>query len=324
MKVQLHRVRLDGSGDRRLTDPTLTHRVTVSPDGRYIIDVAQAHDRAPFTQLLDDQGRRIAFIAGSQTTEYDRLGLKPSEMFTFTSADGATQLHGLIDFPSDFDPGKRYPLLLSVYGGPATNGASETFALPSPLTEFGFLVARMDARTAGGRGRRTLDAIYKQFTVAEVDDFAAGLRALANRPYVDANRIGVYGTSYGGTVSAALLMRYPELVRAAVSNSPVTDYRLYDTAYSERYLGLPDVDKDAYDRAALLTYAPGLKGDLMLYFGTSDDNVHPKNTLQLIRLLQSLGKSFDVQVGPDRGHTSVDQTRMMEFFIERLAPRAAD
>lgn len=323
MKVQLHRVRLDGGGERRLTDPALTHRVTVSPDGRYIIDVAQAHDRPPATQLLDDQGRRVAFVADSQTADYDRLGLKRSEMFTFTSADGQTRLHGMIDFPSDFDPARRYPVLLSVYGGPATNGASETFALPSTLTELGFLVVRMDARTAGGRGRRMLDAIYKQFTVTEVDDFAAGIRALAARPYVDPDRVGVYGTSYGGTVSAALLMRYPDLVRAAVSNSPVTDYRLYDTAYSERYLGLPDVDADAYDRAALLTYAPGLKGDLMLYFGTSDDNVHPKNALQLIRLLQSLGKSFDLQVGPDRGHTSVDQTRMMEFFIERLGAPGA-
>ena len=101
-------------------------------------------------------------------------------------------------------------------------------------------------------------------------------------------------------------------------SSPVTDYRLYDTAYSERFLGMPDQSPAAYDRSAVMTYVEGLKGDLMIYYGTSDDNVHPKNSLQLIRALQTAGKSFEVQVGPDRGHTGMDQTRMMEFFIERL------
>ena len=122
-----------------------------------------------------------------------------------------------------------------------------------------------------------------------------------------------------------MLMRHPDVVQAAVSNSPVTDYRLYDTAYSERFLGLPQTSPEAYDRAAVLTYAGQLQGDLLLYYGTSDDNVHPKNALQLIKALQAAGKSFEVQVGPDRGHTAVDQTRMMEFFIEQLvvdAPRS--
>lgn len=321
MKLQLHRVKLDGTGDRRLTDPSLHHRVHVSPDGRHFVDIAQAHDRAPTATLHDASGRRVASIATSRTDDMQRLGLKPSERFTFTSADGVTQLYGSLEFPSNFDPSLRYPLLFSVYGGPGRNDVAETFTTPNTLTEFGFIIARLDARTAGGRGRDPLDAIYRQVTIAEVDDFAAGLRVLAQRPYVDADRIGAFGTSYGGTVSAALLMRYPELVRAAVSNSPVTDYRLYDTAYSERHLGLPDTDKPAYDRASLLTHARGMTGDLMLFYGTSDDNVHPKNSLQLIRLLQSLGKSFDVQVGPDRGHTSMDQLRMMEFFIERMTPR---
>jgi len=152
----------------------------------------------------------------------------------------------------------------------------------------------------------------------EIDDFAAGIRTAAERSYVDATRVGVYGTSYGGAVAALLLMRYPDLVHAAVANSPVTDYRLYDTAYSERHLGLPDQSPAAYDRSSIMTYVDRLRGDLMLFFGTSDDNVHPKNSMQLIRALQAAGKSFELQIGPDRGHTSLDQLRMMEFFIERL------
>lgn len=323
MKVQLHRVKLDGTGDARLTDPAFNHRVSISPDGKLIVDVAQTHDKPPVTRLLDADGKVITQIAGSDMKEFDALGLKRSELFTFTSADGATQLHGLIDFPSSFDPTKKYPVLVSVYGGPGSNGASENFQTPSPLTEFGFLVVRMDARSAAGKGRKILDEIYQQLGVAEMDDFAAGVRSLRARPYVNASRVGVFGTSYGGTVAATLLMRFPDVFAAAVSNSPVTDYRLYDTAYSERYLGLPQTDKDAYDRAAVLSYVNGLKGDLLLYYGTSDDNVHPKNTLQLIKALQVAGKSFEVQVGPDKGHTAVDQQRMMEFFIEKLVlPRS--
>lgn len=318
MKVQLHRVRLDGTGDRRLTDPALTHRVAMSPDGKYFVDVEQAHDRPPVTRVRDTDGRMIAQLASSDTGLFDALKLKPAELFTFTSADGATQLHGMLQFPSNFDPAKSYPMLVSVYGGPGSNGLTENFASPNPLAEYGFLILRVDARTNAGKGRRVLDASYKQLGVVEMDDIAAGIRATWSRPYVDRTRVGIYGTSYGGTVAATVLMRHPDVVQAAAASSPVTDYRLYDTAYTERFLGLPGPDAAAYDRASVLTYAGKLEGYLMIYYGTSDDNVHPKNALQLIKALQDARKSFEVQVGPDRGHTGIDQTRMMEFFIERL------
>lgn len=318
MKVQLHRVRLDGTDDRRLTDPALTHRVEIAPDGRHFVDVEQAHDKPPVTRVRDFEGKLVAELASSDTTAFRELNLKPAEMFTFTSADGRTQLHGMLQFPSNFDSSKQYPMLVQVYGGPGSNGLNENYAAPNALAEYGFLILRVDARTNAGMGRKTLDTVYKQLGVAEMDDIAAGIRATWSRPYVDRTRVGIYGTSYGGTVAATVLMRHPDVVQAAVSNSPVTDYRLYDTAYSERFLGLPGPDADAYDRAAVLTYADRLQGDLMIYYGTSDDNVHPKNALQLIKALQTARKSFEVQVGPDRGHAGMDQTRMMEFFIERL------
>jgi len=318
MLVQLHRVKLDGTGNRRLTDPKLTHRVDVSPDGRYFVDVEQAHDKAPVSRLRDFDGKLVAEIAASDVSAFDRLGLKRAEHFTFTSADGETQLYGQLQFPSNFDPSRKYPVLMNVYGGPASNGLNENFVNAHPLAEYGFLILKLDARTNLGRGRKPLDATYKQLGVAEMDDFAAGIRSLWSRPYVDRERVGIYGTSYGGTVSATMLLRHPDVVQAASASSPVTDYRLYDTVYSERHLGLPDVDADAYDRAAIMPLVDQLKGSLLLYYGTSDDNVHPKNTLQLIKALQAAGKSFEVQVGPDKGHTGVDQGRMMEFFIERL------
>ena len=325
MKMQLHRVKLNGSGDRRLTDPAFTHRVDVSSDGKYFVDVAQLHDQAPVSRLLDGNGKVLTELAKSDMSEFDRLGLKKTELFTFKAADGTTELHGLLQFPSTFDPSKKYPMLVSVYGGPSTNGASENFSPASPLAEYGFLILRLDARSAAGKGRKSLDQFYQQLGIVEMDDIAAGIRSLWSRPYLDRNRVGIYGTSYGGTTAATVILRHPDVVQAAVSNSPVTDYRLYDSAYPERYLGLPQTDKQAYDQAAVLTYADDLRDDrdLMIYYGTSDDNVHPKNSLQFIKALQTAGKSFEVQVGPDRGHTSVDTQRMMEFFIDKLVLNAS-
>ena len=318
MLIQLHRVRLDGTGGKRLTDPKLTHRVVVAPDGKHFVDVEQAHDKPPVTRVRDFDGKLVAELASSDTSALAELNLRPAELFTFKAADGKTELHGMLQFPSNFDPTKKYPMLVSVYGGPGSAGLTENYATPNALAEYGFLILRVDARTNAGKGRKILDSTYKQLGIVEMDDIAAGIRATWSRPYVDATRVGIYGTSYGGTVAATVLMRHPDVVQAAVSNSPVTDYRLYDTAYTERYLGLPGPDAAAYDQAAVLTYASQLQGDLLIYYGTSDDNVHPKNALQLIKALQAARKSFEVQVGPDRGHTAVDQTRMMEFFIERL------
>jgi dipeptidyl-peptidase-4 len=321
MKLQLHRVGLDGKGDWRLTDPAFNHVVDVAPDGKHFIDVIQTHDSPPQTRLVDADGKVVTELAKSDTSRFEKLGLKRVEMFKFKAADGQTQLDGMLHFPSNFDPSRKYPLLLSVYGGPATNGARETFTLPNPLTEYGFLVATLDARSAAGRGKRFLDAIYLKLGTTEIDDMAAGVKALGDRPYVDKKRVGVFGTSYGGYASALCLLRYPDLFQAACAMSPVTDFRLYDSIYTERYMWIPQENKAGYDAGNALTYADKLRGRLMLFFGTADNNVHPANSLQLIRALQRAGKSFEVQVGPDVGHAALSQPRMMEFFIENLVMR---
>jgi dipeptidyl-peptidase-4 len=209
-------------------------------------------------------------------------------------------------------------MLVSVYGGPRTNGASETFTTPHPLTEYGFLVVTMDSRSAGGRGKEFLDAIYMKLGVVEVDDQAAGIRSLWGRAYVDRNRVGIFGTSYGGYVSALALLRHPDAFQVASASSPVTDWRHYDTIYTERYMWTPQGNEAGYDAGSAMTYAEDLRGRLMLYYGTADNNVHTTNTMQLIAALQQAGKSFEVQVGPDRGHSALNQDRMMEFLIENL------
>jgi len=244
--------------------------------------------------------------------------MKPVELFTFKAADGETDLHGMLHFPSNFRPYKKYPLLVSVYAGPSTTGARETFTMPNLLTEYGFLVATFDSRSASGRGKKFMDSIYLKLGRTEIDDQAAGVKAIRDRRYVDGKRVGMFGTSYGGTVSATSLLRYPDVFHAACASSAVTDYRNYDTIYAERYMWIPQENKAGYDAAKVMSYATNLTGRLMIFYGTADDNVHPANSLQLISALQRAGKSFEVQVGPDLGHTSVNRERMMEFFIENL------
>jgi len=318
MKLQLHRVGLDGTGHRRLTDPSFNHSVSLSPDGSHFVAVSQTHHHPPFTRLLDGDGNVLAELAASDLTRYEELGLKRVEMFTFTGADGVTKLHGMLHKPSDFDPSREYPVLVSVYAGPGSNGARETFTLPNPLTEYGFLVVTMDSRSASGRGKRALDAIYLKLSTREVDDQAAGIRHLWDRPYLARDRAGIFGTSYGGTVSAMALLRHPDVFKAAAASSAVTDWRNYDSIYTERYMWIPQENQEGYDAGSAMLHAHRLQGDLMLFFGTADNNVHPSNTLQLIAALQEAGKHFQVQVGPDRGHAGLNRDRMMEFFMESL------
>ena len=345
LKLQLHRVGLDGRNDVRLTDPKFHHTVGgcmpggaggrgrggagscgISPDSKLFVDVYQAHDMPPATRVVDAAaGRVVAEVAASDLTRYNQLGIKKAELFTYKSADGGTTLHGLVQFPSNFDPSRKYPVLVQVYGGPASasNTARETFVIPSALTEYGFLVVHLDSRAAPGRGKRTLDQLYLKLGQVEIDDMAAGARALAAKPYVDGARIGIFGTSYGGYASVMSLLRHPDVYAAASASSPVTAWHHYDSIYTERYMWTPQENKAGYDAGSAMTYAPSLKGRLMLYYGTADNNVHPSNMMQLIAALQAAGKSFDVQVGPDRGHSGINTDRMMEFFIEALAPKPA-
>jgi dipeptidyl-peptidase-4 len=325
MKLQLHRVGLNGKGDKRLTDPAFHHTVSLAPNGKTFVDVAQTHDQPPATRLVDAQGKVLAEVTRSDMAKFDSLGLKKAEMFTYLAADGKTTLRGMISFPSSFDPGRKYPVLVSVYGGPASasNTSRETFVMPNALAEYGFLVVNLDSRAVPGMGKRTLDAIYLKLGQVEMDDMAEGVKALGSRPYVDRTRVGIYGTSYGGYSSLMEVLRHPDVFAAAASSSPPTDWRNYDTIYTERYMWIPQENRAGYDAGSAMTYADSLRGRLMLYWGTADNNVHPSNMMQLISALQRSGKSFDVQVGPDRGHSGLNVDRMMEFFIENLVMKPA-
>jgi len=319
MKMQFHKVGLDGKDDVRLTDPAFNHRVQLSPDSKYFIDVAQTHNIPPVSKLIKTKnGKVLAELAKSDMTKFHELGLKTVEMITYKATDGETVLYGMLHFPSNFDPNKKYPLLIGVYGGPETNAARETFTLPNARTEFGFLYGGFDSRTAAGRGKEYMDPTYGNLINLEIADMAEGVKSLYDRPYFNKNKVGISGSSYGGTSSAAAILQHPDVYHAACANSAVTDFRNYDDIYAERYCGLLTTHKAGYEAGSLMNYAENLKGDLMIFYGTQDNNVHPSNSLQLIQALQRAGKYFQVQVGPDRGHTSLNRDRMMEFFIESL------
>ena len=322
MKFQLHRVRLDGTNDVRVTDPAYTHTILLAPDTKYFVDVAETHDRPPVTRLMDAGGKVVAELARTDTTRFTQAGIKRVELYEYKTADGQATLHGIIHFPSTFDPARQYPVLVSVYGGPAVgNSTSERFALSSVTTEYGFIVVNVEARTNPGMGRRNLDAVYLKLGQVEIDDMADGIKALWSRPYIDKTRVGVYGTSYGGYTSVMEILRHPDVFAAASASSPPTDWRNYDTIYTERYMWIPQENAEGYDKGSAMSYANNLRGRLMLYYGTMDNNVHPSNMMQLIQALQRAGKSFELQVGPDQGHSGLNPQRMMEFFIENLVIR---
>ena len=348
MKMQLHRVGLDGKGDVRLTDPKFNHSIAtcggggagggrgggggaaaaagagncgISPDNKFFVDVYQTHNQPPATQLVDMTGKVLAQVAKSDTTKFDQIGLKKVEMFTYLAADGKTTLYGTITFPTHFDPAKKYPALASVYGGPGSAVTNENFMTPSATADYGFLLLQLGSRSVPGRGKSVLDQSYMKLGITEMADMAEGVKSLWSRPYFDKTRVGIYGTSYGGYSAALSILKYPDVWAAAAASSPVTSWYHYDSVYTERYMWIPQENKDGYEGGNAMAYAKNLTGRLLIYYGTADNNVHPNNSMQLIRALQQAGKNFEVQVGPDLGHTSVNNGRMMEFFIENLVQR---
>jgi dipeptidyl-peptidase-4 len=327
MKVQLHRVGLDGKNDVRLTDPKFTHAINaaaISRDNLWFVDNYQTHDQPPASQVVEvATGKPVAQLAKSDMTRYEQIGFKKAEQFSYLSADGKTTLYGQISFPSNFDASKKYPVLLSVYGGPVlpSNVPTENFVGPSAVAEYGFITATVGYRGIPGTGKRAADAVYMHLGVADIDDMAEGIKVLGTRSYIDKARVGIYGTSYGGYTAAMMILRHPELVSVASSSSPVTDWHHYDSIYTERFMWIPQENAAGYDAGSAMKYAANLRGRLMIYYGTADNNVHQNNSIQLIQALQRAGKSFEVQVGPDQPHTAINNQRMMEFFIENLVMR---
>jgi dipeptidyl-peptidase-4 len=303
LNAQLHRVGLDGRDGRRLTAPGRHHSVQISPDGRWFVTRAETLTDPPVTTLHDGtDGEQVLVLAESDSSRFQELGLQPAELFTVKAADGETDLYGILYKPSDFRPDRLYPLVVDVYGGPFSQRVRNSYRPVNPLCELGFLVAVVDNRGTINRGKAFESANYLKLGEVDLDDQAAAVRALAERPYVDGGRVGIYGSSYGGYMSALAVLKHPDVFHAAVAGAAFFNDTATTEIYTERYMRTPEANPDGYEQGSCLTYAHQLSGRLLLLHGMMDDNVHPTNAWQLVDKLHELGRSFEMMFFPNNGH----------------------
>ncbi|MEQ1902605.1 MAG: DPP IV N-terminal domain-containing protein [Pirellulaceae bacterium] len=314
---QLHRVKLDGTEDTRITTSPLHHsNFEFDPQGRFVIATRQQVDVAPTSAMYSVTGKEVVVFPGNN----DKETKINSELFSFTASDGKTKLYGTLQKPSNFDPQKKYPLLIDVYGGPNSRGMSNNFSPNHPICELGFLVAKIANRGTVGRGKEFESATYLQLGLPDLDDQAGGVKFLSQRPYVDASRIGIYGHSYGGYMSALAMLRYPDVFHVAVAGAPVTDWKNYDSIYTERYMRTPKENPDGYKIGSCFEYTKNLTGKLLIVHGLIDDNVHPSNTWQLVKALHDANKRFDLMIYPEFKHgiRSTYEALKIEYLYRHL------
>ncbi|MBX3356709.1 MAG: DPP IV N-terminal domain-containing protein [Phycisphaeraceae bacterium] len=305
LNPQLMQVSLDGSAPRRLT-PGDRHygSFTIAPDGRWFTAVEQFVDLAPEFVLFSAEAPEVAprVLREREENPWGARGLRAPEFFTCLAADGETVLYGVLHKPSNFDPSKKYPLLMDVYAGPGVQTVNSRAATPDPRSEFGMLIAKVDNRGTPGRGKAFEGATYLRLGGPDIDDQAAAARCLAERPYVDGSRIAITGHSYGGYATIMALLRYPEVFSVGVAGAAVTDWRQYDTIYTERYMRTPKENAEGYDAGSAVRLAPRLRGRLMLIHGMVDDNVHVTNLFEFAHALQRANRPFDMMIFPTADH----------------------
>lgn len=323
----LYKVKLDGTGFARMTKEPGSHNVSFSPGFDYYTDAFSSFDQPMKSTLYQADGKEVKVLASSvPTKEFLDFKLIKPERFTFKSADGKYDLDGLIYFPAHFDPKDKYPLLLSVYGGPGSKGVNNSYKMADgnqALAQLGFLVAVCDYRGVSGRGKAFQNLHYMKLGQVELEDHVAFVKALGQRPYVDTTRVGVTGHSYGGYFTCIALLKEPDVFHVGVAGAPVTDWRNYDSIYTERYMRRPQDNPEGYEKGSCLTYAKNLKGKLFIHHGAVDDNVHSGNTIQLVQALLKENKKFDMMIYPEQQHSirfpRYGESRV-EYFIEHLKP----
>jgi dipeptidyl-peptidase-4 len=331
----LYSASLDGwdpRGITRITREPGLHAITISRDASFYLDSYNSGLQPPQVSLHTIDGARTAYVLENPLTHEHPAAPyladnAVAEFGTLTAEDGQA-LHYRLFKPAHFDPAKRYPAIVDVYGGPGVqrvldNWTGDTFT--QILTRAGFIVFQLDNRGSAARGVAFQAAIHGQLGEVEVADQVRGARWLGSLSFVDPARIGVWGWSYGGYLTLMLMLKAPELFRAGVSGAPVTDWALYDTHYTERYLGRPQEHGNAYAASAVTPYASELSGALLVIHGMADDNVLFLHSTKLFRRLQDLGKPFEIMVYPGAKHGLLREqdgrhayVMMLEFFRDRL------
>ncbi len=327
---QLYAVGLDGANRQRLTKGAGTHSISLAPNALYYSDDYSSLNsprQRTFYKTDGNDGNAARQYRPAESKTPDEYEILPTEIFQVKASDG-TLLYARMIKPAGFDANKKYPAVITVYGGPGAQYAlNRWFGLSwdQVLAHKGFVIWELDIRGSSGRGHQFESVLYHDMGAHELSDQKEGIQYLVSRGFVDPKRIGLYGWSYGGYMTLYTITHAPGLIKAAIAGAPVTSWRNYDSIYTERYMGLPEDDEAGYKRSAPVLSAAGLEGTkLLMIHNVEDDNVHFQNSIQMAEALEKAGKQFFMLIYPQKTHsvTGPEYKQLLEaetnFFEENL------
>ncbi len=309
LQRQLYSIHFDGTHKKRISQHKGRHHFNMSPNTKYYIDTYSNIHTPVQVGIHNNEGKLIKKLVSDQSVSnyIKKIAYAPKHLFHFTTSDGQ-KLDGSTIKPPDFDPNKKYPVIFAIYGGPGSQGVYNSFeANPyhEYLAQHGYIIVNINNRGSANYGRHFEHIVYKHLGKWESRDFVAAAKYMAKKPYVDGNNMAIMGTSYGAYMTTYCMLAHPGVFKVGIANSPPTDWRLYDTIYTERYMGLWPNNKQGYIKSASQTYAGNLGGHLMLVHSMMDDNVHPRNTMQLITKLVNHDEHFKLVIFPPGRHGAV-------------------
>ncbi len=327
----LYEVGFDGAGLTLLTPENANHSVSMAPDGQSFIDTYSTTTTPPVSVLRDADGRELAELERADISELVAAGWKPPTPVTMKGRDGRTDIYGLMFTPTDLDSTAKYPVIDYIYPGPQSGSVgSRSFSAArrghQALAELGFVVVAIDGMGTPGRSKEFHDAYYGRMGDNTLPDQVSGIQQLAERyPFIDVERVGIWGHSGGGFATAGAMFRYPDFFKVGISQSGNHDNRNYEDDWGERYQGLltTNGESDNYDAEANQTHAANLKGKLMLAHGAMDSNVPPYNTYLVVDALIKANKDFDLVVFPNARHgyggdNNYMMRRRWDYFVRHL------
>ena len=309
MQRQLYVTQLDGKKKMLLGPADGWNQADFSDGFKYFINVHTTLNTPPVFDLYTGKGKMIRTLEDNKelSDKMAQLNMKPAEFFQMTTTDNMT-LNGYMIKPADFDPNKKYPVFMYVYGGPGSQTVMDTYGgfnyfWFQMLAQNGYIVVSVDNRGTGARGRDFRTVTYENLGKYETMDQIEAARWLGKQSYVDASRIGIFGWSYGGYMTALCLTKGADVFKAGVSVAPVSNWKYYDNIYTERYMGTLETNPDGFDANSPINFTDMMKDNsMLLVHGTGDDNVHFQNSAELINALVRSNKQFDLMVYPDRNH----------------------
>jgi len=329
LERHLYRVGLDGSGFARITKEDGTHRVNFAPNAAMYLDTYSNAGTPPRQDVYRADGTKLATVNENKVAELAQYHLSPMEFFAIKAHDGMMLNCSMIK-PPNFDPAKKYPVIVYTYGGPHAQVVENAwmgngFLWHEMMAQKGYIIFSLDNRGSGGRGHVFEEPIHYRFGAQELSDQRDGAEWLKSQPYVDGERIGIHGWSYGGHMTLHAMFEVPQIFKVGFAGGPVTDWHFYDTIYTERYIGQLPQHEESYLESSPIKNAEKLKGKLLIAHGTGDDNVHYSNTLALVDELIKAGKYVEVMPFPGRGHGVSDLpaqrvlwNRVTKFFLDNL------